>query len=160
MKMKQRIFSVLAVLALVMVLLAPDAKAQTTGLDNSLTVDVLPATLVKDTTVTTSAPNVDSQGRDVSLNYGWQTADIFVTAVMSPTGILTATVQVSADGVNWASAYSEYWTGSAIGTQTKRVILASAGTNYVPVVLAGDKWRVSLLATGSVTATVKATLNR
>lgn len=138
---------------------AAPAAAQA-PLANQLTVSVYPATSISGTTVNTSAPNVDAEGRDVSLTTGWGSVDVFVTADVVSTGTLTATVQVSADGVNWADADYEYWTGSAIGTQTFRRALAADGTEVMSLPLAGDRWRVQLTSTAPVTTTVKATLRR
>ena len=138
---------------------AAPAAAQP-ALSNQLTVTVYPATSISGTTVNTSAPNVDADGRDVSLTTGWSAVDVFVTADVASTGTLTATVQVSPDGVNWADADYEYWTGSAIGTQTHRRALSADGTEVMTLPLAGDRWRVRLQTTAPVTTTVTATLRR
>ena len=137
----------------------PVAQAQAPA-SNQVTVDVLAATYIATATVNTAAPNVDSQGRDVSTTAGWKSLDIFVTGDVSGTATLTATAQVSADGVNWTAADYEYWTGSAIGTKTQQRVLSADGSEYMTVPLAGEYWRVSVQTTGGVTATVKATLRR
>ncbi len=138
---------------------APVAQAQAPA-SNQMTVDVLAATYIATATVNTAAPNVDAQGRDVSMTAGWKAVDIFVTGAVSGTATLTATAQVSADGVNWTNANYEYWTGSVIGTKTLQRVLSANGTAYMTVPLAGEYWRVSVQTTGGVTSTVKATLRR
>ena len=138
---------------------APVAQAQAPT-SNQMTVDVLSQTYIATATVNSAWPNVDGQGRDVSMTAGWQSVDIFVTGDVSGTATLTATMQVSADGTNWTNAAYEYWTGSAIGTKTQQRSLSANGTIYMPVPLAGEYWRVSVQTTGGVTTTVKATLRR
>lgn len=138
---------------------APVAQAQAPA-SNQMTVDVLAATYIATSTVNSAAPNVDSEGRDVSKTAGWGSVDIFVTGDVSGTATLTATMQVSADGTNWTNANYEYWTGSAIGTKTQQRVITADGTAYLTAPLAGEYWRVSLQTTGGVTTTVKATLRR
>lgn len=138
---------------------APVAQAQAPA-SNQMTVNVLAATYIATDTVNTAAPNVDAQGRDVSMTAGWKAVDIFVTGDVSGTATLTATAQVSADGVNWTAADYEYWTGSAIGTKTQQRVISADGAEYMTVPLAGEYWRVQLTTTGGVTTTVKATLRR
>jgi hypothetical protein len=138
---------------------APVAQAQAPA-SNQVTVDVLAATYIATATVNSAAPNVDGQGRNVSMTAGWKSVDIFVTGDVSGTAWLTATAQVSADGVNWTAADYEYWTGSAISTKTHARSLSADGSEYMTVPLAGEYWRVSVQTTGGVTATVKATLRR
>lgn len=154
-----RLFSLLVVLLVLLSFTTPNAQAQDPA-SNTLTVNVLSATVITNATQVTSAPNIDAQARDVSKTQGWNKADIFVSATISPTAIVTATIQFSPDTTNWANGYSEYWTGSAIGQNPQRIVLSAAGTGYVSVPLAGSNWRVSLTSTGTVTATVKATLRR
>ena len=138
---------------------APVAQAQAPA-SNQMTVDVVAATYIATATVNSAAPNVDGQGRDVSLTAGWKAVDIFVTGDVSGTATLTATAQVSADGVNWTNAIYEYWTGSAIGVKTQQRVISADGTAYMALPLAGEYWRVQLTTTGGVTSTVKATLRR
>lgn len=155
--------SMLLILLAVAVLLlpgpAPAAQAQAPA-SSQMTVDVLSATYIATATVNSAWPNVDSAGRDVSMTAGWESVDIFVTGDVSGTATLTATAQVSADGVNWTNADYEYWTGSAIGTKTQQRVISADGSEYMTVPLAGEYWRVSLQTTGGVTTTVKATLRR
>lgn len=150
-------------LALALFVLAQPAAVPAAAQDapsQQLTVDVLSATYIATNTVNTAAPNVDTQGRDVSKTAGWKAVDIFVTGDVSGTAYLTATAQVSADGVNWTAANYEYWTGSAIGTKTHARSLSTDSTVYMTLPLAGEYWRVSVQTTGGVTTTVKATLRR
>lgn len=153
------IFMVLLALALLLQP-APVPAAAQPALSDQLTVDVLSTTYIATATVNTAAPNVDANGRDVSKTAGWKSVDIFVTGVPSGTAWLTATAQVSADGVNWTAADYEYWTGSAIASKAHARSLSAAGAEYMTVPLAGEYWRVSVQTTGGMTATVKATLRR
>lgn len=158
MKRVTTLISVLLILA--MLLPGPLPAIAQPAPTNQLTVDVYQPALITDTTVNTARPNNDSMARDVSQTGGWKSVDIFVTGTVSGTAWLTATAQVSADGLNWANANYEYWTGSAIATKTQQRSLSANGTTYMTVPLAGEYWRVSLQATGGVTTTVKATLRR
>lgn len=147
----------LAVLALLWP--APQAAQAQPAASNQATVSVLRATYLTATTAT-AAPAPDRAGRDVSATAGWGTVDIFVTADVSGTATLTATAQVSADGVNWTDADYEYWTGSVIGTKAQQRVMTADSTEYMTVKLAGEYWRVNLGVSGGVTTTVNATLRR
>ncbi len=133
-----------------------DAQAPVT---NQVTVPVYTG-VVMTGTVTTASPNVDQYGRDVSAAGPYESVDIFLTSAATGTIYITATAQVSADGVNWANATQDYWTGSAIATATKERSLSAAGTTYMNVPLSGEYWRVSIQTTGVATNTVKATLHK
>lgn len=144
-----------------MVAMTPAAPAAAQApVSNQLTVSVYPSASISGTTVNTDAPNLDSAERDVSLTTGWTTVDVFVIADVASSGTLTATVQVSPDGTNWADADYEYWTGSAIGTQTFRRVMTADGVEVITLPLAGERWRVKLTTTAPITTTVMATLRR
>lgn len=127
---------------------------------NQITVPVYGATAVTTGTVTTASPNVDQYGRDVSAAGPYESVDIFFSSDVTGATWVTATAQVSADGVNWANATQDYWTGSAIATATKARSLSADGTTYMNVPLAGEYWRVSIQTTGVATNTIKATLHK
>jgi hypothetical protein len=149
----------IVLLAGMLALPAAPAAAQA-PLSNQLTVSVYAATSISGTTVNTAAPNIDAEARDVSLTTSWGSVDVFIVADVASSATLTATVQVSPDGVNWADADYEYWTGSAIGTKTHQRVMTADGTEIITLPLAGDRWRVQLTTTAPVTTTVKATLHR
>lgn len=136
--------------------LPADAQAPVT---NQITVPVYSG-VVMTGTVTTASPNVDQYGRDVSAAAMYESVDIFLTSAATGTIYVTATAQVSADGVNWANATQDYWTGTAIAQATKARSLSAAGTTYMNVPLSGEYWRVSIQTTGIATNTVKATLHK
>ena len=161
MKQATAVICTLMIVAAALLLMqpAPVVQAQAPA-SNQVTVDVLASTYIATATVNSGVPNVDAQGRDVSLTAGWKAVDIFVTGDVSGTATLTATMQVSADGLNWANANYEYWNGSAIGTKTQQRVISADGTAYLSAPLAGEYWRVQLTTTGGVTTTVKATLRR
>ena len=75
-------------------------------------------TAVTTGTVNTASPNVDTYGRDMSISNGYSSADVFVTVDGTGTFTATSTVQLSADGTNWANADYESPTSSAIATNT------------------------------------------
>ena len=135
------------------------------------------------TTTYSDAPLAVGTSLDVSRITDWHSADVFVTADISGTATLTATVQVSADQVNWADADYVYATStadisaaadvsgtvtltatgtSALTTQAHQIVLSADGTDYLRVPLAGEYMRVKLeassIATNTVTAPVQATL--
>ena len=129
------VVALMLALALAVLLLpgpTPTAQAQAPA-SNQMTVEVVKATYIATATVNSAAPNVDGQGRDVSQTSGWKSVDIFVTGAVSGTATLTATMQVSADGVNWTAADYEYWTGSAIGTKTQQRVISADGAEYMTV---------------------------
>ncbi len=150
-----------AVLLLSGVALLPTGPVQAQApVSNQLTTVLLPATAVSGT-VNTARPNLDAQARDVAKTTGWTTADVFIVANVASGATLTATVQFSADGINWANGEYEYWTGSVIGTKTQQRVLSATGNKVITLPLAGEYWRVNLLTTGGVvTTTVGATFHR
>jgi hypothetical protein len=111
-------------------------------------------TAVTTSTVNTASPNLDTYNRDMAVTTGFGTADVFVTVDGTGTFTATSTVQVSADGVNWATADYEYATDSAIATQSFARTQTADGTEYMRVPLAGERLRVQIAVTGAVTPTV------
>jgi hypothetical protein len=114
-------------------------------------------------TVYSASPQTVGAGLDVSRVADWHAADIFVTADVSGTATLTATVQFSPDQVVWADAETLYvtWnqTGTAtLNTMTYRTVQTADGTTLLRVPVAGEFMRVMMVAGGAVTATVQATL--
>lgn len=105
----------------------------------------------------TSAPATDAYGRNMAATNGYALADVFVTADVGSSAVLTATVQVSADQSNWANADYEYATSSAIATQGFVRTLSADGTEYMRIPLAGEYLRLSLTVSGTVTPTIKIT---
>ncbi len=91
-----------------------------------------------------------------SVTTGYGSADVFLVGDLTGTAYLTATVQVSGDGVNWADADYEYATDSTIATKTHTRSLSADGTEYMTVKLAGSYLRVKIEATGQTTTTVQA----
>ncbi len=134
-----------------------DAQAPVT---NQITVPVYGPVAVSTGISNTISPNVDAFGRDVSAAAMYESVDVFLTTDVTGAAWVTATAQVSADGVNWANATEDYWTGSAIATSTKARSLSADGSTYMSVPLAGEYWRVSIQTTGTATNTVKATLHK
>lgn len=142
---------------------APEVAQAQPAASNQATATVFRATYLT-TTTNTAAPQPDRAGRDMSATAGWGTVDIFVTADVSGTATLTATAQVSADGVNWTDADYEFWNGTAIATRTQQRVQTADGTEYMTVKLAGEYWRVNLAVSAAagngVTTKVDATLHR
>lgn len=111
-------------------------------------------TAVTTGTVNTDSPNLDEYNRDMALTTGFGVADVFVAVDGTGTFTATSTVQVSADGSNWATADYEYATDSAIATQSFARTQTADGTEYMRVPLAGERLRVQIAVTGAVTPTV------
>jgi hypothetical protein len=161
--MKFRIATISIAVVLLVVLLASMATAMpneptVTPVQKQLTVTLFTAANISGTTTTTAAPGVlDTNGREVAKTTGWSGADVFVTIDGTGTFTLTATVQVSADGTNWATADYEYATDSTIATQSIARTMTADGTEFMRVPLAGEYLRVQLAATGNITPTVKTT---
>jgi hypothetical protein len=126
-------------------------------------------------TTYTDAPLATAGGLDLSRISEWHAADVFVTADMTGTDRLTVTAQVSADQEHWADADYDYvaqsgtvvnsgavtstiTTASSLATQPYRLIMTADGTDYLRVPLAGEYLRFKIERTGTVTATVLATL--
>jgi hypothetical protein len=157
--------------------LAMPSEPTVTPVAKQLTVTLYGPTAITTSTVTSTAPGVlDGNGREVAKTTGWSNADVFVTVDCHLGGAcnLVATVQVSADGTNWATADYDYesntstWnsqgitstatSSTAIAQQSFARTLTADGTEYMRVPLSGEYMRVQLVATGiTMTPTVKAT---
>lgn len=127
--------------------------------ESAATVTLFAATPITATgvTYTTAAPNTTDGARDASLVENWATADVFITLDGSGSFTLTATVQFSADGDNWATADYEYATSSAVATQSYARTMTADGAEYMRVPVAGRYMRMALSSTGAVTPTVHVT---
>lgn len=130
-------------------------------------------TAVTTGTVNTSAPNLDGFNRDMALTTGWSLADVFVGVDGTGTFTVTAKVQISADGSNWADYAYDYesltsaWASegvtstaaasTTIARHTPTLTFTADGTGFIQAPLAGEWLRVQLGVTGAVTPTVKVT---
>lgn len=133
---------------------AAQAEASVTPVSKQLTATLYAATAVTGSgTANTAQPKTDAAGRNLADTTGWSVADVFVTTDIATSGTLTATVQFSADGVNWASADYEYG-ASSISTQTHRRVMTADGTEYLQVPIAGQYLRVQMQRSASMTNTV------
>lgn len=95
----------------------------------------------------------------------WAAADIFVTADVSGTDTLTATVQYSPDGSNWSDGTYTYVTWNTTGTATSntgtyRLVISSDTTSFMRVPMVGEYMRLKIDNGGAVTPTIKATFKR
>lgn len=110
--------------------------------------------VVSGTTVNT-APSATSLGVDPAKTGNWNSADVFITTDVATSAQLTATVQFSGDGTNYANAYWYGTDSSGVAVANLyRQVLTADGTAYLRVPIAGDKMRVTLLATGQTTTSV------
>lgn len=133
------------------------------------------------TTTYTSAPNTVF-GSDVSLVWMYNSADIFVTADITPSGRITVTPQLSVDQSNWTDATYTYVadtlasttsiitsTGemtattttamsSAVTEATYQIVLTADGTDYLRMPLAGKYMRFKIENSGNVTPTISVLL--
>lgn len=133
---------------------AAQADASVMPVSKQLSGTLYPATAgTGAATVYSSSPKLDASGRNLASTVGWSVADVFITTDIATSGSLTATVQFSADNVNWASADYEYG-DSSIATQTHRRVMTADGTEYLQVPIAGEYLRVSLQRSASMTNTV------
>lgn len=123
-----------------------------------LTVSLYPATaLTSSGTVYSASPRTTVAGRDDSSTNGWAYADVFVKTDIATTGTFTATVQFSPNGSDWATAKYEYATGNttgSVGTQIHRRVLTADGMEVIRLPVAGEKLRVMIQHTASMTPTV------
>lgn len=133
---------------------AAQADASVMPVTKQLSATLYPATAgTGAATVYSSSPRLDAAGRNVASTVGWSVADVFITTDIATSGTLTATVQFSADNVNWASADYEYG-DSSINTQIYRRVMTADGTEYLQVPIAGEYLRVALQRSASMTNTV------
>ena len=121
-------------------------------------------------------------GTDVSVVWMYNSADIFVTADITPSGRITVTPQFSVDQSNWTDATYTYVadtlasttsvitsTGKTTATTTTsmssavteaiyRIIMTADGTDYLRVPLAGKYLRFKIEHSGAVTPTINVLL--
>jgi len=139
-------------------------------------------TVVAGSTVTyTNAPKY-VYGSDISLAWLYHSADIFVTADITPSSYLTITPQFSIDQSNWTDATYTYVadtlasttsvvtsTGlttattttsmnSAVTEATYQLTFSADGTDYVRVPLAGKYLRFKIEHSATVTPTINVML--
>ena len=128
------------------------------GQTKQLTVTLYPQTaLTSSGTVYSASPRTTVAGRDDSNVNGWAYADVFVKTDIATSGTLTATVQFSPNGSDWATADYEYASGSTtglIGTQTHRRVMTADGVEIIRLPVAGEKIRVMLQHTATMTPTI------
>lgn len=110
-------------------------------------------------TVYSAAPRTIS-GQDASDVRKWNAVDLFVTADISGTKIITVTPQFSADQANWANATYTVVSGTTPSEITYQIILSADGTDYARLPIAGQYMRfaIAYYGSGTVTPTVMATL--
>lgn len=163
-----RVGTLLALLLFVALLLAArsslvlaEGDPVLNGQIKQLTVTLYPATaLTSSGTAYSASPRTSVPGRDDSSVNGWAYADVFIKTDIATTGTLTATVQFSPDGSNWATADYEYATGNttgSVGTQIHRRVMTADGVEIIRLPVAGEKMRVMLQHTATMTPTVLVT---
>ena len=121
-------------------------------------------------------------GTDVSMVWMYHSADIFVTADITPSSYLTITPQFSVDQINWADATYTYvadtlasTTSVVTGTEgmtattttsmnstvteaTYQILMSNDGTDYLRLPLAGKYLRFKIEHSDMVTPTINVLL--
>lgn len=137
------------------------------------------AVIAGSTVTYTSAPKT-VYGTDISLIWLYHSADVFVTADITPSSYLTITPQFSVDQVNWTDATYSYVadtlaqtttvvtsTGTATSTTamssapveaTYKITMSADGTDYLRIPLAGKYLRFKIQHTAAVTPTINVML--
>jgi hypothetical protein len=137
------------------------------------------AVIAGSTVTYTSAPKT-VYGSDISLVWLYHSADVFVTADISPSSRITITPQFSVDQSYWTDATYTYVadtlaqtttvvtsTGTATSTTAMssavteaiyRIIMTADGTDYLRVPLAGKYVRFKIEHSSTVTPTIKVML--
>lgn len=167
--MRNRAFVTALALMLVMALALPGAyqaqamEPQPGTVSRSATYTFFPTTaLAGTTTVLTDSPYMVGQN-DITRVGSWHSADIFVTAVLTPTATMTVTALLSADQANWAAATHRavIWDDSGdatVTTQVQRLVMTASGTEYFRIPLAGEALKFRIEKSGTVTPTITVTL--
>lgn len=108
-------------------------------------------------TVYSAAPRIVS-GQDVSQVRRFNSADVFVTADISGTAVITVTPQFAPDQSGWADAHYTVISGTTATNLDYQVVLSADGSDYVSVPVAGEYLRVKIEYSGVVTPLVQTTL--
>jgi hypothetical protein len=183
---KKRFLSVFGLVAALVMILVGGVRASDPGEPQPGTVRGLSgphtfyaaASGITTTTYTDSPKNI--YGQDVSLMWLYHSADIFVTADVSGTDVITVTPQFFPDASNWADATYTYVANTLASTTsvitstglttattttsssstpteaTHRVVMSADGTDYLRIPLAGKYVRFKIETSGTVTPTIKA----
>lgn len=130
----------------------PAARADSGTVVGIVTKSLQNATYI---TTTTTTPRVVGSDNNAWLTKDYHAAELFVTADFTTTGVLTATVQSSPDGVNWVDGFYIADDGDVVNAQ---VVITNDGGGMIRYPLAGYYTRLSLVPSAGVTATVQMTL--
>lgn len=108
--------------------------------------------------ITTTAYSPSSlAGKDPRIINGWAGGDAFINADFATTGTLTATVQFSADGTNWATGVNTNASGTEV---TLQEVITNDGDGMVHIPMAGQYVRFKLEPSASVTPTIRLVLRQ
>ncbi|MGD9728838.1 MAG: hypothetical protein AB7V39_21000, partial [Nitrospiraceae bacterium] len=125
------------------------------GQTKQLTVTLYPQTAVTSSgTVYSASPRTTVAGRDDSSVNGWTQADVFIKTDIATSGTLTATVQFSPNGSDWATADYEWGDSDGLNTQIHRRVMTADGVEVIRLPVAGEKLRVMLQHSATMTPTV------
>lgn len=122
------------------------------------------AVIAGSTVTYTSAPKY-VYGSDISLIWLYHSADIFVTADITPSSYLTITPQFSVDQSNWTDATYTYVSqpytntvSAAVMEADYRITMATDSTDYLRIPLAGKYLRFKIEHSATVTPTISVLL--
>lgn len=156
--MKLRLFGLVLALLVVLGVSIPAAAAPVApspvGAPSAAVVLYPQTALSNSGTVQSASPRL-VRGVDVSRIGSAATVDIFATIDLASTGTVTITPQLAAGSSGWADLITPIDNGTAIASPARQLVLTADGTAYLgSLPLAGEKLRVNLQHTASVTATV------
>lgn len=124
-----------------------------------------PAVITTTGTIYTASP-LTRNGVDISKIVVWNSADVFVTAVVSGTAAVTVTPQFSADQLNWVNATYTYLANTTVDTTTTtsvangayQVVLNSSTSKYIKLPMTGAYMRFKIDSAGTITPTIAVVL--
>ena len=124
-----------------------------------------PAVITTTGTLYTASP-LTRNGVDISRIIVWNSADVFVTAVVSGTAAVTVTPQFSADQLNWVNATYTYLANTTVNTTTTtsvakatyQVVLNSSTSTYIKLPMTGAYLRFKIDSAGTITPSIAVVL--
>lgn len=129
----------------------------------AVTLEFYPATALTGDGATASDSPRTINGQDITLVSTWHSADVFATVDITPTGTVTITPLLSADGQNWATAtfVTTSWLTdgtSLVNRHTHQLIFTDDGTQYLRLPIAGERLKFQIEHSGAVTPSISVTL--
>lgn len=129
----------------------------------AVTLEFYPATALTGSGAITSDSPRTINSQDITLVSVWHSADVFATVDITPTGTVTITPLLSADGQHWAAAtfVTTSWLTdgtSLVNRHAHQLVFTADGTQYLRLPIAGERMKFQIEHSDAVTPSISVTL--